>query len=193
MANENYIVVDKIKWFVYTSPNGLRHAQPLCPEHHLRLKPNPGYHYSSVRRGNVRDSDSEAIKLSCDEGHEFVLARNFGREESYVLDRLDALVFEKATYIYLDDIAIPVAKDELKDKDSPIWVRAKVTESKSGLRLIVWAGDRSEKSKTQLFVEPEIARLSFDQNDDHPTQVFAKVEATFSNGRRAVIKGENAS
>lgn len=41
------------------------------------------------------------------------------------------------------------------------------------------------KEKTQIFVEPKIKRLAFDQKDLHPTDIFTKLEATFSDGTKA--------
>jgi hypothetical protein len=127
--------------------------------------------------------------MKCAEGPHFIdIPRKYDEEKQYVLDRIDALVFKKMTVLNLDDEAIPVAKEELKDEGSSYWVKAKVTESKSGTRLIIWAGDRSTKNKTQLFVEPELKRLGFDHNDDHPTEVFAKVDVTFADGVQSSIK-----
>lgn len=184
MEYPTYVTIDGIKWYVVKSTDGSRHPEPLCPQHHLRLTAKPGRVLNTRSRQYYDRPADTATMLECAEGpHTLDIPRDFSSERKYVVDRLDALFFEKATYIYLDDLAIPVATENLKEKDSPVWVRARVTESKSGLRLIVWAGDRSEKSKTQLFVEPEISRLSFDQNDDHPLEVFAKVEATFARGR----------
>jgi hypothetical protein len=37
-------------------------------------------------------------------------------------------------------------------------------------------------------VEPELKRMSFDQNDSHPNEVFTKVEATFKDGVSTTIK-----
>lgn len=193
MASNNYIAVDKIKWWIVEGKDGVRYAQPLCPTHHLRLTPKPGLTYSSISKKYVPALNSTAMELSCAEGHDIKIPRQFSVEQKYVIDRLDALTFEKATFIYLDDKAIPVSTDELKDKESPVWVKAKVTESKAGLRLIVWAGDRSKKTKTQLFVEPELKRMSFDQNDDHPMEVFAKVDALFADGVNVEIKKEPKS
>ncbi len=47
---------------------------------------------------------------------------------------------------------------------------------------------KGEKKKTQIFVEPDIKRLAFDQKDLHPTDVFTKLEATFSDGTKASQK-----
>ncbi|MDN5275451.1 MAG: hypothetical protein JWN33_100 [Candidatus Saccharibacteria bacterium] len=189
MIQPSNIVIDKIKWIVYQTSPGVRETQPLCPQHYLRLRPSPDQIYSQVSHKYISRPDSTATQLQCAEGPHFLdIKRKYSEEKLYVIDRLDALTFEKATYIYLDDKAIPLATDEHKGKDSPVWVKAKVTESKSGLRLIVWAGDRSKKSKAQLFIEPEIQRMSFDQNDDHPLKVFAKVDALFAGGVKAQIR-----
>lgn len=177
---DKYIVVDKIKWRIMEQ-NGIRTPQPICPTHFLRMRPKPEKY--NLRGSWIDRLESTALRIQCAEGpHTLNIPRSYSEELRYVIDRIDALVFAKVTYMYLDDVAIPMASDEIKDKDSPIWVKAKVTESKSGLRLIVWAGDRSKKNKTQLFIEPELKRMSFDQNDDHPLEVFAKVEATFVDG-----------
>lgn len=88
----------------------------------------------------------------------------------------------------LDDEAIPLADDKVKTKDGKFFVVANLNESKTGKRLVVYAGEKGKQNKTQIFVEPEIKRLSFDQNDLHPTDVFTKLEATFSDGTKVSIR-----
>jgi hypothetical protein len=192
MADNKYIVVDKIKWFVWTSDVGKRYAQPLCPTDHLRLQAVRPSNYDSKYRRSVKIPEDDAVQLECAEGpHRFDIPRKYSQEQQFVLDKLDAMIFAKQTFIYLDDVAVPVAGEMLKETDSPVWVKTRVTDSKSGLRLIVWAGTRAAKNKTQLFVEPELKRLGFDQNDDHPLEVFAKVEATFAQGVTTEIRKDS--
>jgi hypothetical protein len=190
MKQEDKILrIDGVKWWIILF-EGVRTSSPtaLCPQHSLKLEPKPGLYLSS--HGYKTKNASTATMLECAEGpHTITIPREFAKEQKYVIDRLDALTFEKLTVINLDDEAIPVASEELK-KDSPFWIKAKLTDSKSGKRLIIWAGDRSKKNKTQLFIEPELKRLSFDQNDDHPTEVFAKVEVTFANNVSATIENK---
>jgi hypothetical protein len=187
MDKKDIVRIDGIKWWVSKTTSGVRQPVPLCPQHHLRLKPAPEA-YRTNRGTYATRSDSTAKVLECaEEGHELRIPREYSDEQKYVLDRIDALVFQNMSVMNLDDEAIPVAEEELKEKDSPYWVRAKVTESKSGVRLIIWAGNKAKKNKVQLFVEPELKRLSFDQNDDHPTEVFARVEAIFANGIKSQI------
>ena len=90
-------------------------------------------------------------------------------------------------FINFDDEAIPIAIDKIP-KNSEYFVTSLLTKSKIGLRLVVYAGKRGSDSKTQLFVEPEIKRLAFDQKDLHPTDVFTMVEATFEDGTKAKIQ-----
>lgn len=178
--------IDGIKWWI-SIVNGLRVPVPLCPQHNLRLEPKPGHsYYHNISRPRPTTT---ATELECAEGpHSFHIPRQFGQEISYVINKADALIFEKMKVQNFDDELIPVASEELKD--SSYWIRSKITDSKAGTRLIIWAGDRSKHNKTQLFIEPELKRLSFDQNDDHPTEVFAKVEVTFADNIKASIKDE---
>lgn len=182
LSKQEIIRIDKIKWWIVTDANGKRTITPLCPQHNLRM---------TCIISNAFGYPSDSTQLECAEGpHRIVIPRKFSNEQQYVINRIDALAFANMKVLNLDDEAIPVAIDQIKN-DSPFWVLAKVTESKSGLRLVIWAGDRSKKTKTQLFVEPELQRMSFDQNDDHPTKIFVKVEAKFINKIVTKIKKEN--
>ncbi|MDX1766073.1 MAG: hypothetical protein R3313_03930 [Candidatus Saccharimonadales bacterium] len=170
--------IDNIKWWI-SNPSGSRRIPvPLCPKHDLRMQEvRDKYRYNGRY---ISKPYGTGKKLKCEEGPHFInLPREFSDEKSYILNRIDAKEFSKAKVLNLDDEAISVAEKELGE-ESPYWIKAKVVESKSGTRLIIWAGDKSKKNKAQLFVEPKIKRLSFDQNDDHPVEVFTKIEATFA-------------
>lgn len=176
--NGKLVRIDGIKWHDLQEGQShvlrVKYLEALCPTHSLRLTPSGGLY------GNT---------YHCAEGgsgHTLTVPRSYPQQRKYVVDKMDALLFSEMSVINLDDEAIPVASESLKDTD--YWVKAKVTESKSGTRLIVWAGSKKAKNKAQLFVEPELKRLSFDQNDDHPTEVFAKVEATFVDEVKGSIK-----
>jgi len=87
-------------------------------------------------------------------------------------------------FINIDNEATPIAESKVSSKDNRFFVVSRLMESKTGLRLVVYAGEKGKKEKTQIFVEPEIKRLSFDQKDQHPTDVFTKLEAIFSDGTK---------
>ena len=93
-------------------------------------------------------------------------------------------------FINLDDEAIPIAESKVSSKDNKYFVTAILTESKVGQRLVIYAGEKGKNEKTQIFIEPEIKRLAFDQNDTHPSDVFVVVEGTFKDGTKMSIKNE---
>jgi hypothetical protein len=175
--NEQYITIDGIKWWV----NSARQVQPLCPKHHLRLQ--------WIRSYDNQDWN-DRYELGCEECKTpYKLPRGYGREIQYILDKIDAKIFRQAKFINLDDEAIPIAEDKVSSKDNRFFVTSRLMESKTGLRLVVYAGEKG-KNKTQIFVEPKIKRLSFDQKDLHPIDVFTKLEATFSDRIKARMEKE---
>ena len=181
--DNQYITIDKIKWWVSTGMNGVRYSQPLCPIHDLRLRP--------IKDLYSRDYNymSNSHSLKCEDcGKLHIIPRKLSSEQQYVIDKVDAKVFKSMKFINLDNEAIPIAEDKKSSKDGKYFVTALLTESKTGKRLVVYAGERGKKEKTQIFVEPEIKRLSFDQKDLHPTEVFTKLEATFSDGVKHTLE-----
>lgn len=183
MANDQFITIDKIKWWIYESIGGIRTPQPLCSIHNLRLYPmEDGY-------SNEYNYGRQSHSLRCEEcGKTHSIPRSFDKEKQYVLDRVDAKIFKGMNFINLDDEALPIAEDKIKSKDSKYFVTSVLTESKTGLRLVVYAGEHGSDKKTQIFVEPDIKRLTFDQKDLHPTEVFTELEATFEDGSKHKMK-----
>lgn len=169
--------IDGVLWWVWQDNTNVRHVQPICPHHKLRMYP---------ARHSHMNYDFQAVRLKCEECAEFYnLSRNYSKEEIYVLDKIDAKIFKGMKVFNIDDEAVPLTEEKLKSVDSKYFVTSLLTKSKTGLRLVVYAGKKGSGSKTQIFVEPEIKRLSFDQKDLHPTEVFTKLEATFSDGTKA--------
>jgi hypothetical protein len=181
MSDQKFVRVDKIKWWLPENNT----PQPICPQHDMRIYPIETSYVDSA--GYRRKSTERSEKLLCDEGpHVIKMPREFQDQKRYVRNKIESKIFASHTFVTIDDDVIPVAREKLKD--SPYWVDAKVTKSKSGTRLIVWAGNREKKDKTQLFIEPELKKLSFDHNDTHPNEVFAIVEAKFLDGSSTIIE-----
>lgn len=181
------IRIDGIKWFVYTDEKGIRTPQPLCPNHHIRMYPIPPLVYDSFYKRRVVGSIENSIELNCEEGpHILKIPRIFSKEKRYVIDRIDAKIFEGMKTVNLDDEAIPVA--ESKDKNGKYFVTSKILETKRGPQLVIYAGETGKKTKAQIFAEPEIKRLDFDRNDLHPDEVFVEVTAKFKDGSSHSIK-----
>ena len=177
---DNHVRVNKINWWVYTDKLGIRRVQPLCPIHALRLYPSK-YSYMHF--------DSQAILLKCEDCPKLHnIPRSYEQEERYVLDRIDAKIFKGMKVLNLDDEAIPVAKDDTVPKNSKYFITSQLMQSKTGLRLVVYAGERGKKEKAQIFIEPNIKRLAFDQKDLHPSEIFTSLEATFADGTKTSIK-----
>ncbi len=177
--NQNTVTIDGIKWYIWIDNNNYRNAQPLCSKHHLRLEWLKSY--------SGQPSD-ERTRLRCEECDSlYQIPRGSKSEIQYVLNKIDAKVFANMKFINLDDEAIPIAEDKVP-KNSEYFVTSLLTKSKVGLRLVVYAGKRGSLRKTQIFVEPEIRRIAFDQKDLHPTDVFTILEATFEDGSKAKLE-----
>lgn len=172
MKNEKFVVIDNIKWWVWTDDDNNRGAQPYCRKHNIRiyseLLPHQQYAF-------------QASNYKCAECGELIkLTRTCSEEIQYILDKVESHIIKGLKFINIDDEAVPIAEDKVKN--DKYFVTSRLMKSKVGLRLVVYAGEKGKKDKTQIFVEPEIKRLSFDQADLHPTDVFIKVEATFNDG-----------
>ncbi|AKM78505.1 MAG: hypothetical protein UX49_C0021G0025 [Candidatus Wolfebacteria bacterium GW2011_GWC2_46_275] len=99
---------------------------------------------------------------------------------SDLLDIIESQKYKDAEIINIDGELIRIQREELKDND--YWVDVKLSRNKKKeVQLMVLAGHKKDKTKTQLFVDPKNERLAFDQGDDHPGEVFAKVVAFFKN------------
>lgn len=93
--------------------------------------------------------------------------------------------YKNIQFINIDNELVPILNEDIKD--STIWVRTSVKENARGKKqVMILVGDRNEKNKAQLFVVPEDERVGFDQTNDHPAEVLAKVEVTFKNSKTVI-------
>ncbi|MGA2417629.1 MAG: hypothetical protein ABSF55_00045 [Candidatus Staskawiczbacteria bacterium] len=172
---EQKIQLDGIHWCLYSSGD----IEPLCPKHNLRLRPGD----------EARRFHWDYTELYCEEcAKPYTLPRYYSKETQYIRDKIDSKEFKSLKLINLDDEAIPLAEDKVKTKDGKYFVTALLTESKVGKRLVIYAGEKGKNEKCQIFVEPEVRRLSFDQKDIHPNDVFLEVQAKFKDGGTHQIK-----
>jgi hypothetical protein len=168
------VKIDGILWIVSSEVT----IQPLCPKHHLRM-------YPVVTEYNHYEYNSQ--ELRCAECKDiYNIPRRFSEEKDYVLDKIDSKEFKGLKFINIDNEAIPLASDSQENRD--YFVKSLLTKSKVGLRLVIYAGRKGAKNKTQIFIEPEIMRLAFDQNDLHPTDIFTKLVAQFVDGTSSNIQ-----
>jgi hypothetical protein len=178
------IIIDGLVWLY---PGEFYKVDPICPKHNLRLYPSISPH---LERGEFGIILQKTQFLFCEDCNKyFELKRDFDRQIRYVVDRIDSKNFKTLKTINLDDEAIPLAEGKNKNKD--YFIVAKLTESKVGQRLVVYAGKKGEKgkeAKSQIFIEPDIKRLSFDHKDLNPNDIFIKFEATFKDGAKWTMK-----
>lgn len=191
MESKDYIIVDKIKWWVSKNLDGTnRFPVPLCPIDHLRLDPIT----SMVKTGNalsLKVPEGMANVLKCPEcGKQYQLPRNLNAERTFIINKVDALFFKNQKYIDLDNVALPIAKANFKSSDKKYSANIQVMESKRGLQIVVYAGKKGYKN-AQIFIEPEIKKMSFDHSDTHPDEIFAEITAKFKDGSTHTIKNDD--
>jgi len=167
--------IDGIVWRIWVDNKNIRQVQPLCPIHSLRLRPVP---YTSAYKWG---ESARTLKCEdCDDLHK--IPRIYSSEKIYVIDRVDAKVFKGMKVLNLDDEAMPIAKEKAVSKNGKYFITTQLMESKRGIQAVIYAGEKGSSKKTQIFVEPEVKRLAFDQKDLNPSDVFLKVTATFADG-----------
>lgn len=171
--------VDGVLW-----RNTLNHAVPVCPEHYLEMREAYGIEINESRE--IIQLDPDSYWLKCEEGPHFkTMPRELDDQEEYVLDKIKAISYKRMPVLNMDDELVPVAKQ--KDKQGKYFVTTQLMESRRGLQVVVYAGEKG-KEKTQIIVEPEIKRLAFDHTNTHPDEVFVELKATFDDGSQQSIK-----
>jgi hypothetical protein len=161
-----------IKWWVANAQSA--DATPYCIEHHLPLRRPPW------------DSDKFCM---CDDCGVKTLPRSWSIQSHYVVNKIRARDIAKIDVINYNGELIPVSK--VKSKDENYWVTAQIMDSKHGKQLVIYAGKKGLEGKMQAFVDTENHKLAFDHKDVKPTDVFAKIEATFKDGSKMAIEGED--
>lgn len=175
--SENLFRVDNILWKI--DMHGLD-AIPICPIHAMEL---------TIDYSSTNAYEDNATRLLCDDCEEpFPIPRRLIDEKEYIKRKVKSKVYKGMKILNLDDEAIPIAKDKTSMANSDYFITSLLTESKLGLRLVVYAGKKGAVEKSQIFIEPDIKRLAFDQKDLHPTEVFTSLEAIFKDGTKASLK-----
>lgn len=178
MEKENITLIrwEKIHWCADYDVNGIPYFSALCPKDkcHCRLQKSKEvysigeYKYSCV---------------NCD----FKITLNKSIEDK-ALDLqtiTESQRYKDAEIVNLDGELVRVQREQKSDGD--YWVDVKLSKNKKDeVQVMVLAGSRNSKNKTQLFLDIGKERLAFDQNNDHPAEVFAKVVCTFKNSESGI-------
>ncbi len=166
-----------ILWKINNVYNGNIDFEALCPVGGCRCK---------LREGDVSLNQLQHTYYCFKCGFKIILNSTIEEKASDLIDVLESEKNIDAEIINVDGELIKVQREEIKDSD--YWVDVKISKNKKGeAQLMVLAGSKKEKDKTQLFIDPKKERLAFDQNNDHPAKVFSKVTAMFKNSK-SVIK-----
>ncbi|MBU0568863.1 hypothetical protein KJ693_12665 [bacterium] len=175
MSNEKAIFFwEGLKWDVNYDINGEPEPFALCPKCHCRLtKSKEKYSIGEYKYRCINCDFKITLDKSIeDKGKDFLCVK-------------DSLQYKDAEIINIDGELIKVQRKEQKDED--YWIDVKMSRNKKGeLQLMVLAGSRKSKDKTQLFLDPKNERLAFDQNNDHPSKIFTKVVGIFKNSKSEI-------
>lgn len=118
-------------------------------------------------------------------GFKIILNKSIEEKGIDFMDVFLSQEYKDADIINIDGELIKVQKQEQKDND--YWIEAKLSKNRKGqVQLMILAGSKKEKDKTQLFLEPITEKLTFDQNNDHPRKIFAIVTAIFKNSKSEI-------
>lgn len=172
--SKKLLVIDGVAWQVEASISGGYYARPICPSDRMELD---------------SDGDYYAESLECpDCEKKYKIPRNLSREKSYVIEKYKASLRQDWDLVDIDGTLTPVTKKEKKSKDG-YFCTSQVRDSKRGPQVVIYAGKKGQKGKSQIFVTPEERRLSFDQNDINPVDVFTRITAEFRDGTRHILEG----
>lgn len=187
MATEKLIILKDIPDIKWTED----YLKPICREHSMELDEG----HTDGRGGwqNASGYSDWYIELKCAEGpHIIKLPKSIGDIQDYIRKKLDSRQYTDAKLIDLDGMLVPVSKKQkIETKDGNYFITSQIKNGKRGDQLIIYAGKKGEKDKTkrtQIFVDPEHKKMSFDQNDLSPADLFVKIEATFPDGTKHIIQ-----
>lgn len=164
----------KLHWNIYRGDSGELLADARCPHCHCEIEKSRELYSAGEFKYKCIDCD---FKITLD--------REINDLTRYMLKVYEAQTFKDAEIISIDNELIKVQRKYEKDDD--YWIDAKISKNRKGeLQLMVLAGSNKETDKSQLFLEPAHERLAFDQNNKHPREIFAKVEAIFKNSKSRI-------
>lgn len=113
------------------------------------------------------------------------LNKSFYEKKDDALKIMQSDYFKDAEIVNIDGEMIKINKEVIKDSD--YWIETKVSKSIKGVKqLMVLVGSKKETDKTQLFLDIDNEKLSFDQKDKHPREILAKVVAEFKESKSEI-------
>jgi hypothetical protein len=170
-----------LHWDIDYDINGNPYLQiPLCPKQKCNCK---------LKKSKEKYSIGE-YKYCCSRcDFRITLNKSVEEKAADLLDIIESQKYKDAEIINIDGELVKVQREQITDFD--YWVDVKISKNrKDEVQLMVLAGSKKLKDKTQLFLNPKNEKISFDQNNDHPIKIFSKVIAKFKNSKFE-ISGDN--
>jgi uncharacterized protein YbaR (Trm112 family) len=158
-----------------------------CPEHRMRLD-------IITQRGHAASQDSTVssphLHLMCPKDQKtFPIQNNsFWKYQDHFKAALEAASLKDADIVDIDGYQVPIAKSRPPQEDSEYWVEARINDTKRGKQLVVYAAKRGTHDKAQIFVDLEHDKITFDQNNMHPNDVFMKLTGEFDSGKKVAME-----
>lgn len=161
----------------------------LCPTHCRRLE-------VWTKSWGAMQQETNAVPqlyLICPEDN--VRFPLFGNTFSDMVRRYgnyqEAISLKGAKIYDLDNVYTPVLKVAPKPKDNRFSIQVEIDTTPQGKKMVIYAADRQQDGKSQIFIDPPTDKVSFDSNDIHPNMIFSKVEATFKNNKSSVLEDKS--
>jgi hypothetical protein len=166
-----------LHWDIEYDINGNPYSQtPLCPKQKCNCRIIKDV-------GDYKEGEYHYRCNQCD--FQITLKKKIEDVASDLLEIVESQKYKGAEIINIDGELIRVQREEATDND--YWVDVKLSKGKKGgVQLMVLAGSKNSKDKAQLFLDPKNERLAFDQNNDHPSKIFAKVVGIFKNSKSEI-------
>lgn len=169
--------VDNIYWMVDKYNNV---AVPICPKDHIEL---------TYTINDDFMTDEMVDELKCEECNRvYKFNRPIRDEKDYAVEKVLALDRKKYEIVDIDGIQTPVTKKIKTNLGDEFFCTTQIRDSKRGPQLVIYAGKKGLGRKSQIFISEEERRLSFDQNDINPADIFSKITAEFYDGTKHTIE-----
>ncbi|SDB15803.1 hypothetical protein SAMN02910317_00801 [Ruminococcaceae bacterium FB2012] len=149
-----------------------------------------GIHYHCTEHPEIELEKLESdeyygeITLTCPRCKNEIPIGSYAELRKMCLRALNRELFKDAKLIRLDDWYTPEIKEKLKGLPSDYWITTDVKTDKDGDTIIVlYIGNKNEKSKAQFFIKPEKCQLSNDHKDTDPSKLISKIEVTLKRSK----------
>lgn len=164
-------------------------AVAYCPEHRIELEVSTVWGIKSQFFAKAQDPKrtghficpTDEKRFNIEAGDISVASRRF-------FSTLESISLKSAEIVSIDGYQIPIAKTKTPEKDETYWVEARINDTKQGKQVVVYAGRRGDSDKTQIFIDTENDKISFDQNNIHPNDIFVRLTGQFKSGKRATLE-----